>query len=372
LRLRESANLETFTELSRAQPFESSERQLVENLIRCYVDIKSRAGGLLPELEGTIIARAIAQTIAPAELAQQQLISHAIETFGSWASQTYEGQRVSSGCVVTSSPQVSAPPLSAIALFREDFAKNLSDGVDSWWLIYPGASVSGFETSSDNTNVGDDDGFYPLRYKPIALRCDKTNVGVVLNRNGEILIFARQQLRFAMRRGIWVNFAHESIVKQMGRRGGSISLGRAIYASCLDVSFARSGGCIGLLTTRDTPQFRRDQIVSVDDRIETSKKLKPKAAAQIVAGRVFSDLPRHVRKELLGLDGALVLVPNGRIVAAGAILKLATLNLGNQGGRSAAAKTLSRYGLGIKISADGVISGFKKEFGDAEPCFKVG
>lgn len=83
-------------------------------------------------------------------------------------------------------------------------------------------------------------------------------------------------------------------------------------------------------------------------------------------------LSRAVRKELLGLDGALVLCPNGTIYAAGAILKLGMIDLGNQGGRSAAAKTLSRYGLGSKISEDGMISGYKKETGDPEACFKVG
>src|SRR5438132_14416144 len=96
------------------------------------------------------------------------------------------------------------------------------------------------------------------------------------------------------------------------------------------------------------------------------------AAATLVDGRAFDELPRSVRKELLGLDGAVVVRPNGSVYAAGAILKLANVNLGTQGGRSAAAKTLSRYGLGIKISEDGMISGYKKEIGDAEAAFKVG
>ncbi|HWY52516.1 MAG TPA: hypothetical protein VNW72_13650 [Chthoniobacterales bacterium] len=176
-----------------------------------------------------------------------------------------------------------------------------------------------------------------------------------------------------MRRGRWVNFAHGSIVKQMSPGGaGSAKLRRAIYASALDVSFARSGGCIGLLRTRDLKKFRNDGILSPDDRIGTVQALKPMAATTLVSGRPFDSLPRTVRKELLGLDGALVLGPDGSVYAAGAILKLGKINLGNQGGRSAAAKTLSKYGLGIKVSEDGMISGYKKELGDADAAFNVG
>ena len=99
---------------------------------------------------------------------------------------------------------------------------------------------------------------------------------------------------------------------------------------------------------------------------------KARAAATLVDGRSFDALPRNVRKELLGLDGALVLQPNGSVYAAGAILNLADVELGTEGGRAAAAKTLSRYGLGIKISEDGIISAYKKETGESEAAFKLG
>jgi hypothetical protein len=291
-----------------------------------------------------------------------------------WATQTYEGERVSSGCIVTTSHLTGSRRLDMRLLIQQDFAKNLTDGVDSWWRIAAVGGVMRFETSEDETTLtGPTDGFFPLRYRPLALRTAGNAVGMALNRNGEILVFAGQNLRFAMRRGRWVNFAHGSIVKQMSPGGaGSAKLRRAIYASALDVSFARTGGCIGLLRTRDLTKFRKDSIVSPDDRIGTVQALKPMATTTLVSGRSFDNLPRTVRKELLGLDGALVLGPDGSVFAAGAILKLGKINLGNQGGRSAAAKTLSKYGLGIKISEDGMISGYKKKIGDADAIFNVG
>jgi hypothetical protein len=120
------------------------------------------------------------------------------------------------------------------------------------------------------------------------------------------------------------------------------------------------------------PQFRSDEIVPESSRIDATDNAKAQAAAILVAGRRFDLIPRNVRKELLGLDGALVLYPNGAVYAAGAILNLGDVHLGTEGGRSAAAKTLSNYGLGIKISEDGMISGYKKEIGDQVAAFKVG
>ncbi len=375
LRVRESTDEQVFFELSRAQAFDSAEKNLVENIVRAFANVKAEAEPFLDQLEEAIIRQAIAKSVAGGRTMQQGIISMVLETYSNWATQTYEGERVSSGCLVTATLSVESSRIKPGELFREDFAKNLTDGVDSWWRIPSLGGVSGFETSEDQTTLtAAPDAFFPQRYRPLATRTTGNTVGITLNRNGEILVFSEQRLRFAMRRGAWVNFAHDSIVKQMSAAGGAgaTKLRQAIYASSLDVSFARSGGCIGLLRTTDLRRFRDDEIVAVDDRIETSEKLKPKAAAALVGGKRFDTLSRSVRKELLGLDGALVLRPDGSIYAAGAILKLGTIDLGNQGGRSAAAKTLSRFGLGIKISEDGMVSGYKKETGDSTACFRVG
>ena len=375
LRIRENIAEPVFLELARAQSFDSLEKDLVENLVRAFAEVKSEAEPFLSQLEEAIIRKAIAKTVAPGRATQQRIIAKILATMSSWATQTYEGERVSSGCIVTTSHlPVATARVATDQLFREDFAKTLTDGVDTWWRIAAVGGVMRFETSEDETTLtAPIDGFFPLRYRPLALRTTGNGVGIALNRNGEILVFANQKLRFAMRRGGWVNFAHDSIVKQMSPGGaGSAKLRRAIYASCIDVSFARSGGCIGLLRTRDFSQFRTDKIVAQNDQIGASIDLKPKAAATLLRGRSFYSLSRTVRKELLGLDGAVVLRPDGSVYAAGAILKLGSVNLGTQGGRSAAAKTLSKYGLGIKISEDGLISGYKKEIGDDDACFKVG
>ena len=58
------------------------------------------------------------------------------------------------------------------------------------------------------------------------------------------------------------------------------------------------------------------------------------------------------------MDGATILDYQGNVIAAGAIVKVGAGSEG--GGRLAAAKALSKYGLAIKISSDGGIRGFKQ------------
>lgn len=375
LRVRENANEPAFLQLSRAQPFEGEEKDFVEILVRTFAAAKAEAGEFLPQLQEIIIREAIAKSVAPGRSTQQQTVAKVLGIYSNWATQTYEGQRVSCGSLITTSHLVSeSERLKTESLLAEEFAKALTDGVDTWWRIAAVGGVISFESSDAATKLSAPaDGFFPERYRPIALRTGGNAVAIALNRNGEILVFAGQVLRFAMRRGAWFNFAHDSVVKQMSPGGaGSAKLRKAVYASCLDVSFSRTGGCIGLLRTRDLAAFRERRIVADTDRIGNSANPKAQAAATLVAGREFSELPRSIRKELLALDGAVVLEPNGHVYTAGAILKLANVNLGTHGGRSAAAKTLQNYGLGIKISEDGMISGYKKEFGDARTAFKVG
>ena len=73
----------------------------------------------------------------------------------------------------------------------------------------------------------------------------------------------------------------------------------------------------------------------------------------------FQDTDRRLRQEILGIDGAVVLDSTGKFISAGAILRL---EAGSEGGaRLAAAKTLSNYGISIKISVDGEIKVFNQD-----------
>ena len=71
--------------------------------------------------------------------------------------------------------------------------------------------------------------------------------------------------------------------------------------------------------------------------------------------RLFFNLDRKLRQELLSLDGATVIDGSGRVLGVGAIVKIDESS--EDGGRLAATKQLASYGLAVKVSSDGHIQG---------------
>jgi hypothetical protein len=87
----------------------------------------------------------------------------------------------------------------------------------------------------------------------------------------------------------------------------------------------------------------------------------------MVHGRKFHELDRRLRQELVAIDGATVLSHEGDLLAVGAILKIEGGSA--SGGRLAAAKTLSSLGVGIKVSQDGGITGYR--LNQDAPAFQI-
>jgi hypothetical protein len=75
---------------------------------------------------------------------------------------------------------------------------------------------------------------------------------------------------------------------------------------------------------------------------------------------------------MAALDGATIIDYQGNVLAAGAIVKLRGAGSPHGGARKAAAKTLGEYGLAIKVSSDGAITGFTLENGTMKEIFSVG
>ena len=128
-----------------------------------------------------------------------------------------------------------------------------------------------------------------------------------------------------------------------------------IYTSSIDSSFARTGACIGVIDPQSVENL--EVAINQNDYLQSGECSKTQTLNMIVRDRKFQELDRRLRQELLAIDGATVLSVDGQILAVGAILKIAGGSAG--GGRLAAAKTLAEFGLGIKVSQDGGISGFR-------------
>ena len=101
-----------------------------------------------------------------------------------------------------------------------------------------------------------------------------------------------RQLKFAFRNGTWSHFAHASILARMG---GSSSLTRAVYVSCLDVSFSRSGGCIAVAKKNSALRVR--ELLNRGDLLAMHSTDKTSLLNHLIGER-FARIPRPIREEL--------------------------------------------------------------------------
>ncbi|MGE3959841.1 MAG: hypothetical protein AB7H96_24230 [Vicinamibacterales bacterium] len=334
------------TELVRSQAFKTEERELVGHFIDELSKVVQHASlSQFRDLMAVIPRRVICRLLSGDR--GRAALEEAIQSFESLASQTYEGRPVVAALGVTGS--MGHGQIKLEELWREDFARVLSNGFDSMYLC----GSDGRVFNMAYLPAAESPQFAPHRLGAIAAWCNSgQRVAVVLNRNGEILVFKDQRLQFAKRRGAWRYYAHDSVVQRLGV--GKASLRSAVYESCLDVSFARSGGCIAVLSAAGHGELHK--VLNDSDLIVNEQQARTKLLAHAVK-RPFQSLDRRMRLELLSMDGATIVSHTGEVVAAGAIIKVPGGSTG--GGRRAAATQLSTLGLAIKISADGPMTGFR-------------
>lgn len=347
LLMKASSKAEYRVRLLRSQAFTPQEKRLVELFLEEVSSAVDKAGG--NHLQDLMIAvpRRVISRFLPGKKGHSTL-EQAIRQFEGLASQTYEGRPVVSALGMTGS--VGYGSIRIDDLWREDFSRVLSNGFDSMYVCGSDGRIFDVKYLSQAASVE----FAPYRLGSIADWCDgQQRVAIVLNRSGEVLIFKEKKLCFAKRRGAWRYYAHDSVVQRLGV--GNAKLRRAVYESCLDVSFARSGGCIAVLRSKSKSKIRR--ILDSEDLIADPQRTRTKLLKFTLGQKHFQKLDRRQRQELLSMDGATVLRRTGEMVTAGSIVRIPSGSKG--GGRTAAAKQLSKFGLAIKISADGPITGFR-------------
>jgi hypothetical protein len=128
-----------------------------------------------------------------------------------------------------------------------------------------------------------------------------------------------------------------------------------LVCNAVDASFARTGACIGIVSSSNGTRWRAIAVHN-DDYIAGGRSTKARAIAKAVRQKKFYELDRRLRQELVAIDGATIISHEGDLLAVGTILKIPGGSAG--GGRLAAARALGNLGLGIKVSQDGGIVGF--------------
>ncbi len=390
--------------VKRVQPFKTFEISLVKSIIDEMQNIY-RAGlekAYIHGLESSVIQRAICKALTTSA---HRTLEKVLSLVTTWSLRTYEGKKAKFGFIITNkkAPKDINPNMKITQILKQDFIALLSDGTHTGIEISSDGYLVGYQSFTKQVK---EDLLTPYEYLNLASLCTGSKVGVGLNADGDVLVFKDKQLLFAKRNGAWVCFSHEEIIGKLAERSGEVEeLRRAIYLSALDTSFARNGGCLVHVNNndkynvlkhisaddilfKDGYEFKMQEAINqsffkltdeevndiqpYEEFLKEDRCNKSAALIKIINGRKFQELSRKLRQELIAIDGATIVDYEGNIMAVGAIIKIEAGSTG--GGRLAAAKTLSNYGVSMKISNDGRIEGFRMDRSKlrVKPLFIIG
>lgn len=372
LSLKPSLKSTFHVEVTRRQAFAnaSTDNEVAEHsLARSFVHaVQLIAPGLGQPFERDIVSglgrRIVARAVAQ-DRTQRQTVLAVLDQMTRWAVRSYEGKPISAAIGIT---DVKGGTVEFFDICKEDFSAVLTNGTDTMIECSANGKVQHYHALSMPEDLPD---FAPYRLAGLAEWSRGGRIALALNRSGEILVLKHGRLVFVCRRGKWSFLTHEPIITQMGCPQDR-AIRRAVYSSALDASFARTGACIGVITSGHVASgLWKNAVPKPEDHLQSTKSTKTQGLSQMIGDKKFQDLDRRFRQELLAIDGATLITHDGTIVAVGAILKIDGGSTG--GGRLAAAKTLSQYGLGIKVSQDGPIQGFRSDPGvmSEQPEFSV-
>jgi len=399
-----SRNDEYRYQIKRIQPFKRYEVALVKSILSELGQIREQNidETYFKTLQNFVIERAICKSVNESSY---ETLLEIVSQLNRWSSRTYEGKHATFGflvCNIKAGDKVN-PNLHISKIINENFSAVLGDGINTCYKISSDGYLLNYITlsKSKDQNIS-----APYEYIDMANVCYGSRVGVSLTAMGDILIFHEKNLVYAKHAGVWTRYSHEEIIDRISDNTNDLSdqTRKAIYLSSLDVSFAKTGGCVVHLDKSNESTFlhsineadilmehyyklkQEQKEIKIDENGEvvaeeflpyneflaTERSVKIANIRSLVGGRKFSDLSRKLRQELLSVDGATVIDNDGDIVAVGAIIMIENGNF--SGGRLAAAKTLSKYGVSLKISEDGQIQGFKfdKHKMKSLPIFMLG
>ena len=349
--------------INRAINFTQEEQEIIKSISKEMRQLFAQ--NLLPHYANICLPQAqllgISKAISPSNYKTVLTVLNILEEF---STQTYEGQRITFSVGIDETITSMGNNLSDVC--RYYFSRVLTSDCNSLLVCSRHGGIVGHFSPVNNCDM--EDYFAPLEYLPIASWSSQGKYVFCLNGNGEILVFKNRCLVFAKRRGQWCYFPHQIytstfnpapiLLKVLDVTEVPFEIFKSIYVSVIDASFRRKGACIGVI--KKSAVYNGDYImdcmdfVSESDILEKRKDEKTRLLNSIVGSKKFNELSRQLRQEILAMDGATIIFEDGTIFAVGAILKI---NCGSSGGgRRAAACTLSKYGVGIKVSSDGKIT----------------
>lgn len=336
------------------------------------------------------------------------LIFKIIEKLVTWSCKTYEGARIPFGFIIETeknnesvSPEEKENEVDILEFLDTDYCAVFADGINTCINISSeGKILNHSELNKDtillgkaitfdqaNCNTNKNIVIAPYSYELFAQNCIGNKLGIMLLENGDILIFRKQRLEWAKRNNKWTFYdfnRYYVIIKNnlISNEKDKDVFAKKIYCILLDASFEHNGGCLGIISENDNSKKLYDQdnlfqdnhigleMVNNDEKLRQYKiTQKKKMIKKSIRNKNFCTAPRKVIIELLSLDGATIIMHSSEFIAAGSIISLEGGSAA--GGREKAAITLSKYGLGIKISQDGGIKCYKTEGDEIKILFSI-
>lgn len=319
-----------------------------------------------------------------------------------WSVQTYEGKKVTFGFVFNPRAKsfFSEDEYGTwLEFLKDDYAATLTDCIHSVIQLDEKCSFAGYLSITENDFI---EAYQltpnlPYRFARVIEKYVKgTCVGVFLLNNGDIILSKNGEIRLVKRNLKWLNLSYDTFKNMVAARVSQVKIDdnllRQIYASTLDVSLAHTGGIIAVVKKTSDLKIKnvnpilnpcdnltdRRPLCEISDEMKSlpayknikpgeikKRLLKRKAITSLLDGKKFDEVDRKLRTELISMDGACIIDQKGEICAIGAIIQNDSGSSG--GGRSAAAKKLSTYGMAVKISTDGYI----EMFANYDPVYAV-
>jgi hypothetical protein len=192
----------------------------------------------------------------------------------------------------------------------------------------------------------------------------------VLSPSREIKVFAEGAEVFTFRGAAWHLLDLQAKYGVWAEAVGNPTLASCLFQAALNLADAREGALFVVLRE---PAEHIGRLVAPADRLDTpapnavpASRPSRRDLLHLLEGRSVIDMDSSVLAALASLDGATVVDTNGRLLAAGAILRHPPTDEMQEssvieGARTTAAITSSRFGPVLKVSEDGVITFMDRE-----------
>jgi len=320
---------------------------------------------------------------------QSNAIEKLFNKLETWSVKTYEGKKVTLGFIID--PNANKKSKSKyenwIDFLDDDSSAVLTDCIHSVIELDANCNFLNYRSISSRNSIssGKLSNRIPLRFTQVIQKyVTGKKFGIFLLNNGDIILARNQAVCFVKRNLQWLNLSYDAFAGALedfvsrscieDDKQPFYDLIETIFASVLDVSFSHAGGIISIVgdswpgsksqnrssnpVLHPCDDFLNDYDAttysSEEKGFEATKRMQKRTILMNLTGQKrFFDLDRKLRSELISLDGACILNCRGEVISFGAIIQNDSGSTG--GGRGAAAKKLSRYGMAVKISTDGYI-----------------